>query len=94
MHVSRDAGGLRRRVATVYEADGRGAHRLMFGWDPPTDAFRQTAEVRDAQGLDRYTEFIGQLVADGDPEVQSVRRQVLAFYGAGGLSAYPLSAES
>ena len=82
MHVSPAGRGLRRRVATMHEADGRGAHRLLFTWDPGSDAFRQTAPPREAEGLARYVEFIERFAGDGGSDAEWVRRKVLAFYGA------------
>jgi hypothetical protein len=81
MHVDRSRTGYRRRVATLYEADSSGAHRLVFAWDPASDAFRPTAALREPEELARYAQFIQQMVDDGESDAASVRRKVLAFYG-------------
>jgi len=79
MHV---APGHRRRVATFYEADGQGGHRLLFEWDKPSDTFRQAGDLPDAAELGRYRDFVQRLVEEGDAEVEAVRRKTLAFYPA------------
>jgi len=77
MHV---APGYRRRVATFYEADGQGSHRLLFEWDKKPDAFRQVGDLPDAAGLARYCDFVQRLVDEGDDEIEAVRHKVLAFF--------------
>jgi hypothetical protein len=81
MHVDRMGQGYRRRVATFYEANGQGGHRLVFEWDAATDTFHQAGEIRDPVGLSRYTDFIQQMVDDDVPDAESVRGNVLDFYG-------------
>lgn len=77
MHV---APGHRRRVATFYEADGQGGHRLLFEWDREADALRQAGEPAAGAELSPYRAFIEQLIEEGEVEVQAVRRKVVGFY--------------
>ena len=80
MHVGRSLRGLRRRVATFHEADGCGAHRLLYRWDEASDSFEQASGPRDPADLARYTAFIESLAATGETDCRSVRRRALAFY--------------
>ncbi len=80
MHVQATVRGTPRRVATFYEADGAGGHRLLFEWDGDTDTFRQAADLSDPDGLAPYVEFIQRLVDDGDVDTRVVRRKVVEFY--------------
>lgn len=80
MHVDVGAGGYRRRVATFYEADGRGDHRLLFRWDPRGDGFSQSGELPDEDGLAAYADFIERLVDRRESDARSVRRRVIEFY--------------
>ena len=80
IHVRPGPGGVRRRVAAFHEADGQGGHRLVFRWDERSDAFARAGDVRDESVLQPYTDFIAQLVEEGDEKVEAVRRNALAFY--------------
>jgi len=80
MHVRRTRAGYQRRVATFYQSDGQGGHRLLFQWDPQNDAFRQTADIPDPDGLNRYTQFVQHLVDTDARRFEPLRRKVLAFY--------------
>jgi hypothetical protein len=84
MHVQAGLRGHRRRVATVYESDGGGGHRLLYVWEPAADRFRRVAEPRDVEGLRTYEAFVQRLVDEGDVEAEAVRRKVAAFYDARG----------
>ena len=80
MHVDVGPAGYRRRVATFYEADATGQHRLRFRWDPASDGF-VSVEKRDAPDeLLPYVAFIERLLLEGEAEAQDVRRKVVAFY--------------
>lgn len=80
MQVRPGPGGLRRRVAALHEADGRGGHRLVFRWDERADAFERVSDEPDREGLRRYAELMKRLLADGEGDVRAVRREVLGFY--------------
>ncbi len=80
MHVSRTRAGYQRRVSAFYEADGRGERRLLFRWDPATDAFEAAGRPLDPQGLSPYADFLARLVEEGASDADSVRRKVLSFY--------------
>jgi hypothetical protein len=82
MHVRRTLRGLQRRVATFYEADDQGGHRLLYEWVPDDDAFRPATEIPDRHGLAPYTEFVQRLVDEGEADCRAVRRKVLDFYGS------------
>lgn len=80
MHVVRGPSGLQRRVATFWEADDQGVHRLRFQWDAPIDTFRQVGELRQPEQLAKYVQFLRHLLESGEVETKSVRRKVLDFY--------------
>ena len=80
MRVDMVAGSYRRRVATFYEADGRGRHGLLFEFDPGSEAFQQVDELRDPNGLAPYVDFIRRLVDGGVFDSRKVRRRVVQFY--------------
>lgn len=80
MHVDRGRGGYRRRVSTLYEADGCGGHRLVYEWDPAADTFRQVGDLRDPDELGGYADFVHRLIDAGQAEQTAVRRGVVAFY--------------
>ena len=80
MHVRPGPRGMRRRVAAFHEPDGRGAHRLLYRWHEPSDAFERVEPPRDPQGLAPYEDFIQRLVDAGEADAQAVRRKALAFY--------------
>jgi hypothetical protein len=69
-------------VATFYEADDQGGHRLLYEWVPDDDAFRPATEIPDRHGLAPYTEFVQRLVDEGEADCRAVRRKVLDFYGS------------
>ncbi|NQT88798.1 hypothetical protein HQ560_18670, partial [bacterium] len=69
-----------RRVATLYESDGAGGHRLLYEWEPMTDSFHRVAEPHDVEGLRPYEEFVQRLVDENIVEAQAVRREVVAFH--------------
>ncbi|MFH1264936.1 MAG: hypothetical protein ABIK89_04370, partial [Planctomycetota bacterium] len=80
MHVGGSAGRTRRRVATFYEADGRGGHELLFEWRAETDTFSQAGPLRDPNGLVAYVDFIQQLVDAGEVDARAVRRRVVEHW--------------
>jgi len=84
MHVRRSRAGYERRVATFYEADGQGGHRLRLQWDAAGDAFRPVGELPDPAGLERYCRLIEDLVDTETREFAALRRKVLAFHGPPG----------
>jgi len=75
-----DAWGHRRRVAAVYEVDrAAGEHRLVFKWDPQTDALVQMAEAsHNVQGKG-LAELLSELASSGVRDFGDVRRALLAF---------------
>jgi hypothetical protein len=81
MHVDRQAGSYRRRVATFWEADSTGNHQLLFQWQPGSDAFERTRPPAEPDGLSRYVQFIERLVEEGEVDARAVRRKVVEFYG-------------
>lgn len=83
MHVDPAPRGYRRRVASLWEADGQGGHRVVFRWDTKADTHETTAELRDAGGLDRYRQFLRGLLAREKIEMGAVRRRVMEFYRDG-----------
>lgn len=82
MHAGRGVRGVRRRVSTFHEADGRGGHRLLFEWDAGVDSFRRKGDLRDPDALGEYEQFIQRIVTEGDSRAEAVRRKVVAFYEA------------
>jgi hypothetical protein len=80
MHVARVASGYRRRVASFWEADGRGGHRQLYQWDAASDSFTQVGELRQADDLGGYAEFVQRLVNSGHVETEAIRREVVEFY--------------
>lgn len=82
MHVRPTPHGIQRRVATFYEADGQGGHRLLYEWHEAPDSFRQAGDLADPDGLAPYTELVQRLVDDGDTDARAVRRKVLAFHAS------------
>ena len=80
MHVAGTPGQYRRRVSTFWESDGQGRHRLLYQWDPRSDAFEPVSPPRDPDDLLRYVEFIDRLVAEGEVDARAVRRKVVALY--------------
>ena len=80
MHVSVRLGRYRRRVATFWESDGRGPHRLLYQWEPRSDTFEPVAPTSEVNSLSRYVEFIERLVDEGEVDTQAVRRKVVDFY--------------
>ena len=83
MHVAPLQRGYRRRVASFWEADGRGGHRMVFRWNAETDAYEPTAELHDPAGLGRYKDFVQGLLDEGDVTIEAVRRKALKFYRDG-----------
>jgi hypothetical protein len=83
MHVTPGPHEYRRRVASFWEADGQGGHRMVFRWDAKADTYEQTAELHDQAGLERYAGFLRGLLEAGNVEMETVRRRVVEFYGAG-----------
>ena len=80
MDLSGRTGGYRRRVATFHEADGKGAHQLLFRWRGRSDAFQQVGRLRDPDGLDPYLGFVRRIVEEGELDTRAVRRNVVEFY--------------
>lgn len=80
MDFSARMGGYRRRVATFHEADGKGAHQLLFRWRGDSDAFEQVGSLRDPDGLEPYLGFVRRIVDEGEVDARAVRRKVVDFY--------------
>ncbi len=72
------AGG-RRRVVSLWEADGAAGHRQVFAWDRNSDKFQSVGRLRDPAGLGPYERFLRGLV-EGEPEMAMVRQRVSDFY--------------
>lgn len=83
MHVSRLRGNLQRRVATFWEADGHGGHKLLFQWNAQNDAFNQVGELRQPEQLRKHVDFLQRLLDDGEVETTAVCHRVLEFYRGG-----------
>jgi hypothetical protein len=84
MHVDRegaaDAWGYRRRVAAVYENDRMaGEHRLVFRWDPLSDALQQMAEMPEDPEARELAGFLEGSLSSGTLEFPEARRAYLAF---------------
>lgn len=75
--------GARRRVVSFRESDGGGQHRQVFRWNAASDMFEATGELHERAELERYKQFVQGLVDQGEVEMESVRRQVVEFYGDG-----------
>jgi len=82
MHVAPMPRGYRRRVASLWEADGQGGHRLVFRWEAHADRFVPTADLHEPGQLKRYEDFIQGLLNTGEAEMAVVRRRVTQFYEA------------
>jgi len=80
MDLSARLGRYRRRVATLHEADGTGAHQLLFRWRGESDAFEQVGPLRDPDGLEPYLGFVRRIVEEGEVDARTVRRKVVEFY--------------
>jgi len=87
MCLSPAASGYCRRVATFYEADGQGGHRLLFQWDPDSDSFTQRGDPSEPESLGPYVDFIDRLVERGEVDTRRVRREVVRFYQRRGDNA-------
>ena len=87
MHVGGRMGRVRRRVATLYEADGNGRHQLLFHWRAESDTFEPVADLRGPRSLKPYCDFIRRLVEEGEADTRAVRRKVVEFYDAAGGTA-------
>jgi len=75
--------GARRRVVSLWEADGRGGHRQVYRWNATSDTFEVTGQPHESSDLERYKQFVQALVDQGEAEMEAVRRQVVEFYRDG-----------
>jgi hypothetical protein len=82
IHVLRARGGIQRRVATFWEADGPNPHRLVFQWDAATDSFPRVGEIREPEQFRGNLEFLRGLLDEGVADAAAVRRRVVDFYQA------------
>jgi hypothetical protein len=82
MHVSPAPRAYRRRVATFYESDGAGNHRLRYRWEPGSDTFPAQPPAEDADQLAPFVDFLTELVDRGETDARAVRRRVVDFYQA------------
>ncbi len=73
-------GRFRHRVSTVYQADGKGGHRLVFRWHKEGDRFESLLTAEDLAALDPYQRFIDRIVKEGEAEAEIVRQRVFEFY--------------
>ena len=83
IHVVTIAGKRHRRVASFWQSDGSGRHRLVFRWDAKTDSFSPVGELRQSERLAAYQEFLQGLLEQREVESEAVRRSVLEFYRRG-----------
>jgi hypothetical protein len=81
MHVAPAARGYRRRVASFWESDGQGGHRMVFRWNHGTDTFEQTGELQEPASLKRYRGFVQGLLDASAVEMEAVRRKFLCLHG-------------
>ena len=75
--------GARRRVVSVWEADGLGGLREVYRWNVAADTFEAVDELHRPPELDRYEGFVQGLVDAGDVEMEAVLRRVERFYEGG-----------
>ncbi len=80
MHVAPGSRGYRRRVASLWEADAQGGHRMVFRWNAKADTHEPTAELPDPAGLGRYQDFLHGLLDEGEIEMKVVRHRTVEFY--------------
>jgi len=80
MHVDFAPRSCRRRVATFWQSDGQGGHRMVFRWDAGGDRFEPSARFEKPDELNRYRGFLQGLVDDGQSNIAAVRRRVVEFY--------------
>ena len=73
-----------RRVAAVWESDGRTAHRMIWRWDRERDAYEQTADALIAPAqVEPFRGLIERLKRDGMRTIEAVRRSVVEFLDSG-----------
>jgi len=73
------AGG-KRRVTTVWIADGAGSHRCAWRWDAGTDTFEPTADpanTRADEAVIALRRFLAAAQASGVHRMDALRRQAL-----------------
>jgi hypothetical protein len=80
MRVAPASRGYRRRVASLWEADGQGGHHMVFRWNGTSDTFEPIAELRDPAGLAPYRDFLQGLVDDGEVAIEAVRGRAIELY--------------
>lgn len=80
MHVSPAPRAYRRRVATFYESDATGGHRLRYRWDPASDTFQSLPGDEDPETRAPFVDFLTELVDRGETDTRAVRRRVVDFY--------------
>ena len=83
MHVAQGPRGHHRRVASFWETDSRGGHRMVFRWNAKADTYEPTAELHDPAGLGRYRDFLQGLLNGGEIEMGAVRHKAVEFYRGG-----------
>ena len=67
-------------MASFWEADGQGMHRMIFRWNTKADTYEPAAELPDPAGLGRYQGFLQGLLEDGEVAIEAVRRTAVEFY--------------
>jgi hypothetical protein len=85
MHVAPATRGYRRRVASFWESNGQGGHRLVFQWGRGTDTFERTGELREPARLKRYDGFLQGLPDASEIDMEVIRRKFLCLHGEIGL---------
>ena len=71
----------KRRVTTVWYADGSGGHACAWRWTPDDDSFERGAEapsLASADDIGRYREFLRQAHADRVVRMETLRGRALA----------------
>lgn len=83
LRLDRVRSGLRRRVASVYEAAGGDGHRLVWAWEEQGDRHAQVAPSSLAQcGKERVEaarEFLRSVCLDDVRDIREFRRRVVEF---------------
>jgi len=73
----------RRRIAAVYESDGRSPHRLVARWNPRTDSFERPGQSRLVPPDDPHylslRDFLAELARADIRTVEEVRGRFLEF---------------
>ena len=74
---------VKRRVSSMYEADGAGSHRLLYEYSGRPDSFSSKRDVSDVVNAEfvQCRKFIEQACKRRPVDDKDYRRTVLEFYG-------------